>query len=93
MAVCKRCGSDIQWIKTTKGWLPHNGDDGALHFEYCNKKPKANSVTERSAGWITGKDYKPVECSCCPPWEVCEHSFEWLLDAEYDAMSLAASRL
>ncbi len=94
MSVCKKCGAEIVWIKTTKGWIPHNADDGAMHWEFCKKKLSPDTVMERSAGWIVGEEYYDCKCDCgVPPWEVCEHSFKWALDAEYEAMAEVAAQM
>ena len=75
MATCKKCGSPIVWIKTTRGWIPHNADDGAIHFEFCKKKLPADAPMMIRGKTITGENFSEVNCNCCPPWEVCEHSF------------------
>lgn len=74
MPTCNKCRREIAWIKTAKGWIPHEaaGDHaGEVHWEYCKRPAKAGAALVRTGKTVAGERYFDIKCACLP-WEPCE---------------------
>ena len=85
MSNCKHCGCAIIWKQTKDGWRPLNAVTGDLHFQECRttRFKKSGRPLVSKGIVVIGENYKPSGCDCgIPPWEVCEHSFQWAKDED-----------
>lgn len=95
MAKCKHCGTEITWIKQDGKWIPANASTGEIHFQECKriKFKRSGRPTVGKPVLVIGENYKPSGCDCdIPPWEICKHSFHWMLD-EQDVVLAALDRI
>lgn len=73
----KRLGA--RWNGARKQWFIENVEDITEFMRWMPghlRKEPVNKPQIR-AGKTTGSTNRPIDCGCCPPWEVCEHSFQW----------------